>query len=424
MPTTPTDILDRLRAANPAPVSPERAQAPTVRTTLERILNDSDPDAGSGSPRPTHPRRRRWLRAAPVLAAMLITLVVLGGALTLLGRRHGPVSGSRSPSGGIAALIAHTPKRQLDRELTYVFAAMGSVQNSKPCRLQQPSGVTYIQGSPGSDLLSILPVLRRPANLADRLNPQAIGPVPDVYRSYIRRAFSAGGVSYYIVPSRFDRAASIPSDRCFALQRTALDHDLSKIPVSLRQSSREIEAAMIAYWRSIDSVDQGSLDRICLVTVAGNGTGSSCGIAPKGIESGFATENSLGMPLDTFSGVVPNDVATVTLVFPPPAHAVTIRVEDNVYAVRFTFHPVRGSHPTPSPTIIWRSSDGRVLKRVSTSEAAERAYICKQSPGACLFVLASNAARSSSSGGSSSTAPIRSTPARTRGVRVPAAAHG
>jgi hypothetical protein len=295
--------------------------------------------------------------------------------------------------------MAHTPRRQLDREVGYVYAAMGSVQNSKACRVQQPSGLTYAHGSPGSDLLSILGVLRRTATPADRSNPEALGSIPDVYRAFIRRAFSADGVSYYIVPSRFDRAAStIPSHRCLGLMAAAFNRYFPRIPASLRQPSREIQAALFAYWGSA----RWPRDVVCLVVVGGNGNGSSCGTGtgPNAIKAGFATDNSLGTPLDTFSGVVPDGVATVTLTFPPPVHAVTTRVEGNVYAVHVDQSP-RYAHYHP-PTVIWRSADGRVLQRRSTSDAANRAYLCKQSAVLCLLVQVLADAGSSSSSGSRS----------------------
>jgi hypothetical protein len=391
MPTTPTDILTRLRAANPAPVSPDRAQEPTARATLERILNDPGPDPAS---RPTQPTRR-WLSAAPVLAAALIALAVVGAALVLVGRGRGPASASHPPRGGIEALIAHTPKRQLQRELGYVFAATRSVASSKACHWQQPSRTTYIQGSPGSGLLSILGVLRRPATPADRFAPGPAQPIRDVYRAYIRRAFSADAASYYLVPARGDSYADIPSDRCLGLEATALNRYLPGIPRALRQPTREIGAAYIAYLRSLAS--EATQSTICLVA-AGNGGGASCGFAAKGIEEGFAVDNSLGTPLGIFSGVVPDGVATVTLDLPAfgrqRAHAVSTRVKGNVYAV----HVSGLSRSQVSPTVIWRSPEGRVLKRMSTSPAATRAYVCKQSQVACLLASALAGVSSSSSG--------------------------
>lgn len=404
MPTTPTDILDRLRAANPAPVSPERANQPPAPATLERILADPGPDARSGSPRRGHRRGHRWLSAAPVLATMVVTLVVAGAALVLLGRGHGPAAASHTAGRGIAALIAHTPKHQLDREMAYVLNS--SVLNSKACQVAQPSRVSYINGSPGRDLRSILGVLRRPASLADRFNPQRIGPIQDVYRGATRRAFAADGVSYYIVPTRFDRAAVAPSERCLRLQNAAFNRHLPRVPASMRQPTREIHAALVAYWRT--NARQAPADAICLVAVGGSGIGSSCGLTAKGIEAGFATENSPGPNLNTFSGIVPDGVASVTAIFPGAAstHPVTARVEGNVYAVHVLRRAGDRFGSLPSPIVIWRSARGRILKRVSTSDAARRAYICRHDPVGCLLVQVSTVdVRKSSSGGARRVAP-------------------
>src|SRR5947209_8300211 len=78
-------------------------------------------------------RLRQWLRAgrgaAPVLASILVAVAIAGGALLLVGPRgHGGAVGSPPPGGGIGSIIAHTPKRQLRRELGYVTAASQAVQ--------------------------------------------------------------------------------------------------------------------------------------------------------------------------------------------------------------------------------------------------------------------------------------------------------
>lgn len=413
MPSTPNDTLTRLRAANPAPVSPGRGNEPIPQATLERILNDGAPGTASSSPqRPPRPWRR-WLRSAPVLAATLVALAVVGGALVLVGRGHGPASGSRPPGGGIGALIAHTPKRRLDRELGYVFTATEGVGNSKACRDQQPSRGSYIQGSPGSDLLSILGVLRRPATPADRFNPGRVQPIPDVYRAYVRRAFSAGGVSYYIVPARGNSDAAIPSDRCVGLEATALNRSLQRIPATLRQPTREIGTAYIAYLRVLAS--EATQNTICLLSATENGSGGPCGLSAKGIETGFATENSLGTPVGTFSGVVPDGVATVTLMLPAigrqPAHAVTTRVEGNVYAV----HASGLSRSTVSPTVIWRSPKGRVLERFSTSNAATLARVCKLAAIPCLLAEDLSVGTTHTSAGGGKPVRVIQAPARRRG---------
>ncbi len=350
--------------------------------------------ARTGSTGPTdlpdsHPRRRGlgWLSAGiaavPIFAGVLVTLAVVGAALVLVGHHgHGnrAPQGSPPPGQNVAAIIAHTPQRQLRRELSYITTATTGVERSKACRLQQPAGATYIHGSPGPDLLSILGVLRRPATPADRLNSEAVAGTPDIYRAYVRRAFSAGGISYYIVPTRYDRAASVPSERCFALQVAALNRELPKLPVSLREPTRELQGAFIAYDRSI--VAHAPRDTICFVNIGRNESGTGCGIGPEAIKEGLPVQEDQG----TYSGVVPDGVATVTLSSPAaggkPAHAVTVSVIGNVYSAHLS---TRFRSP-PTPTVTWRSAQGRVLKRISPPNAAARASACKRDPLACLAV--------------------------------------
>ena len=330
----------------------------------------------------------------PILAGVLVTLAVVGAAFLLVGHRgHGNTPPQGSPPSGqnIAAIIAHTPQRQLRRELSYITTATAGVERSKACRVQQPAGATYIHGSPGSDLLSILGVLRRAATPADRLDSEVVAGTPDIYRAYVRRASSAGGISYYIVPARFDRAASIPSERCFELQVAALKGELPKLPVPLRQPTRKLQRAFIAYDRSI--VAHAPRDTICFVSIGRNESGTGCGITPEAIKEGQAGQDNQG----TYSGVVPDGVATVTLSFPTAggqtAHAATVSVIGNVYAA----HVSTRSISVPTPTIIWRSAQGRVLKRISPPNAAARASACKQYPLACLAVQGASAETSSAS---------------------------
>jgi len=68
------DTMDRLRAANPARVSPQQGLDPVAQAGLARIVADSGRGA---SPLPT-PKRRRLSRLVPVL---LVTVLGAGGAL-------------------------------------------------------------------------------------------------------------------------------------------------------------------------------------------------------------------------------------------------------------------------------------------------------------------------------------------------------
>lgn len=384
---------------------------------FERLVTGTaDAAAGARDVAPTRWRQRGWLRRgigiAPVLAAVLVPLVVLGAALVLLGRGGHGAPASPPPSGGIGALIAHTPQRKLRRELSYLQAATARVLTTKACRLPSPpKGVTYVGGSPGSDLLSVLGLLRRPATPADRLQglPSLLAGTPDIYRSSVRRAFSSAGSSYYIVPTRNDPANSIPSERCLDLQGAAVDRELPKIPASMRQPVQELATAMLAYARGLAT--HGPEDGICLVTTGSSEEGADCGTGAQEIKDGEAS-----VPQDdngTYIGVVPDGVATVTLTFPAsagqPQRSVTAPVKGNVYAARLIHDFPARSRPTP--TVTWRTVQGRVLKRIPPPTAADRAAVCKQEPIACLLAeTATVTSTGSSSGRTTATAlpaPVR-----------------
>lgn len=331
-------------------------------------------------------RRRRWWPAkidlAPILASVVVVLVV-GAALVLLGRGgHRPPAPSGSPPPtGLAALIAKTPQRQLKREFGFVAAATKTVLNSPACRLAQPTKISFIPGAPDRTLLSILGVLRRPATPADRLDAAAlIDPSEFVYSGYERRALSAGGESYYVVAVRTDQAAVVPSDRCFALQASALDRYLPKIPAALREQTKTLQAGYIAYARAL--VAHGPADSICLVSSGPRDRGASCGITAAQIKANVAPENDSGV----YIGVVPDGVASVTLSFPAtrvrPAHSASATVQGNVYAIRVAGAP----QPPAEPAVTWRSADGRVVKTVPVPTPALERAACRANPIPCALI--------------------------------------
>ena len=342
--------------------------------------------AGGEDPPPAPRRGRAWLHAGlgavPVAAAVLVALVVVGAALVLLGHRghHSPMPSATPPSsGGVGAIVAKTPKRQLEHELAYISAATRATMRSAACHVDTPTGVSLIHGSPSAALTSTLGVLTRPARPADKVSPANLSGTPDVYAGYVRRALSAGGVSYFIVPARYDRSSWLPSDRCFDLQLAALRAYLPHIPASLRQPTVMLQTMFIARDRSLSA--HAPRDTICLTAVARNSGSSECGISASQIKSGVPATTSQG----TFSGVVPDGVASVTVSFAAtPRHAaraVTTPVVNNVYAVHV---PGTSGSTLVAPTLIWRSSQGTVLKRVAPPRPQTVTAACRHHPVTCL----------------------------------------
>lgn len=287
-------------------------------------------------------------------------------------------------------------------------AATKGALGSEACQVQQPTGVSFVHRTPDRQLLSLLGVLRRPATPADQVNHQMFAGIPDVYAGSIRRALSAHGETYYLAVSGFDRAASIPSDRCFALQKQALARYLPKIPAALRAQTTALQAGYIAWARGL--VLHSPRDGVCLVDSGRSDNGTSCGITAAQIKGGGTPDDAQGV----FIGIVPDAVASVTLDFPAagqghPAHSAKGLVTGDVYAIRAIGSP----QPPVEPEVIWRSAQGRVIKRIPVLTPAMERAACQKEP-TCTLIKDGGLTETSSSSSSSVTHQAHRAPGHER----------
>ncbi len=148
-----------------------------------------------------------------------------------------------------------------------------------------------------------------------------------------------------------------------------------------------------------------------MTAIGRNGSGSTgCGYPAAAIRNGIPPSNDQG----TLSGLVPDDVASVTLRFPAAgrraAVTATAHVHGNVYAV---FVPQLrsegpGNETPPVPTIVWRSAQSRVVKTIRPPGPGARARYCRRNPVPCLL-LETSSAGGTASGESSSASPSSTT---------------
>ncbi len=262
------------------------------------------PDAGVIEEARARQRRHRGVAAAAVIAAAVAAVLLLGFA----------GGGGGSHPGSTAVPAGRLPSK---------------TARSSPAACGHGGA---LQGAPNRSLLSILGVLRRPATTADaRSGIAAGGFISGVFVHYIRLARVVYGSPYYVYPGVVGGCGTgeTPHQGIMELARNVdLGHGLM------------------------------------------GGTGGGGATAAK-IERG--QDASSGPPgsstSSTITMVVPDGVAKVTLDYPAgrasgyspkisPAFTITTAPVGNLVVVTLP-----RSNPLQQGTIIWRSADGRVIRR-------------------------------------------------------------
>jgi hypothetical protein len=145
-------------------------------------------------------------------------------------------------------------------------------------------------------------------------------------------------------------------------------------------------------------------DGICLVTVGEGDSGGGCTTVASQIQAGEQPSDDNG----TFSAVVPDGVASVTLRFPAVrgagAASVTASVHGNMYAVRGP-HAFSGAVSPPKPTMLWRSAQGRVVRTIAPPPPGAAKRYCAAHPIPCLVISSASSGSSTSSSTTASVAP-------------------
>jgi hypothetical protein len=248
------------------------------------------------------------------------------------------------------------------------------------------AGVSY--GAPSAAMLSMLPILSRPATSADRL-PATLyfhddgrlkvllgGQGGDVYIRYVRRVRVDERRTFYLVPvANLGRLPLSPAaaNRCYQLEVAALRAELPSVSLAERAPTRrygDAEYALGRYNLETSTVYAG----VALIYENTNGGGGGGGAQSlDSIQQGGQLGGGGGGKPPTpivLDGIVPSGIATVTLTFPAtryhghslPALSATSKVIDNVFITPIPTLFERGAWPN---TAIWRSASGTVIKTVN-----------------------------------------------------------
>lgn len=364
---------------------------------LERQLRES---VAQNADRPLRLRRGLRSRGLPAIVLTATTALALGvAALAVVELHHG-----RSPSAQPATLpsgVGPRPRnpgaapRNVDDAV--VAAAYNTAWSKDPTCVpvsRGGPGAGFSQGSPSAQMLSALPILRRPATSADRLPANLYvhihgrlqlmlaGDGGDVLVRYVRRARVADGRAYYLVPlARVGRPplSAAAADRCYRLEVAALEAALPAVPRAERQPTRrygDADFALGRYNLETSSVHEGvdliaeaaGGGAVAVTSVFGGGAQTLGSIQRRGQLGGGGGGNP-PTPL-VMDGIVPSGVASVTLHFPAtdrgsatlPALSATGDVVNNVVVIPIPSLNERGGWPASA---IWRSASGRVIKTVN-----------------------------------------------------------
>jgi hypothetical protein len=330
-------------------------------------------------------RRRRSLAskvfgAGGVALATAVAVAVAVAAVVILAVRHShPASSGGGPSSPPPAasgpLLPSNPTSRQRREEKYLYKALSAVtRQDRTCSLVSSAltqRATISQGSPSQALLSILGVLRRPAQATDRLpvrityNPYRRDPngslpsLKGVYIRYIRRARVRYGAGYYLIPAADADALRPIPERCYAQLQAAVGHELAQVPANLRPGTRKLEPRFVNQLRSQTRPTEG----VCLAALndTGNGDGCGGGYTVADIEQGHTISSGGPTGVPVVYGIVPDGVKAVTLRY--PTRSFTVAAVNNVFILKDP-HQHLPNYGFPK-TVIWRGTHNTTIKTIN-----------------------------------------------------------
>lgn len=277
-----------------------------------------------------------------------------------------------------AGSASQSPQTPSSVEQRYIDQAQRrTIARDHACKAptNRQRGATFVHRDPPNALLSALGVLRRPALPADRstrmLFRNGFDAGGGVYVDYIRRARTAYGKSFYLVPeARITPFGPIPK-RCYGEMRRALQRDLRAAPAAVRRSTLRTQAQEFAIQRLQAKQQEG----LCFAAVSLGYHGRIGGVDEGCTPGAPSARNPLGGGIGErdraggtiFARVVPDIVATVTLEFfaadGNPAPTISSRAVNNVVVFKIPPHTAHQQFPS---RVIVRAPDGHII---STSES-------------------------------------------------------
>lgn len=357
MTQSPEDLEDRLRrvldqAARQLQVPPVAWQAPAPAGPRRRL-------------------RRHHLGGIVALLGAVIAVLIAVLAVALIGHRHTTPSGQ--PNGNPLPpppAVAFEPR--LSPADSHYIGAAGRATFAHDPACGGFHGPELTNGSPSRALTSMFAILRAPTTPAAglrRLLHWTAG--AQLYGNQVRRARSAFGVSFYVVPAGNVTGQRGVPGRCNAEQVAALKRQLSHVPQRKRAGILAAQSRYLAYGSYLAVHAEGVCAGYPTPLRAGGG-GLACATFAEFQRWGVLVDASVYLDrAAVFWTVVPDGVATVTLRFVPGGstltHTVTttVRPVNNVVVAKEPYDPSSTSG-FPS-TIVLRAADGHVIKKTTVT---------------------------------------------------------
>jgi hypothetical protein len=338
--------------------------------------------SGTHSASASGPARRLFAKARRRRAISLLPAALAAGVIAGCGAS---LTGQQATSASLVASVQTTATTTANRpatgspaiepnlsgiQLQYMLKASNATAARDPVCSPYATHVPLTsKGSPDRALTSILGVLRRPATQADRSSliqevlpgggpGGGIGSSPptgaDVYINAIRRARTALGVTFYILPAGQVAGLRRTPARCEAEQTDALRHELRHVSTPPEQIL-QLQRQYLAWQRYAALHPEG----IFLATVNAKAVGDDGGASTAQIEQQGLFDGNADRPVGALdSGVVPDGVATVTERY-SDARPVTARVVNNVFVAVPPHVPRHGDQGLMA--FVWRSANGRLI---------------------------------------------------------------
>lgn len=314
------------------------------------------------------------MRTLPTLAVLAVVLSAGTGVAIAQGEAGGKVSGRDEPPFTPRSEMAARALREqrvayelINRASRYVSAGRADCRQKG---LDRTSSTTH--DPPSQPVLDAIAALRRPATAAEAALPPSAGHggLGEVHVDHIRNLIAANGQLFTVIVAR-----RMPVS--FRISASCLDAQHARLLVLLKGQPRRLTSVTLEEFGKVrDGQEKNNKqpttpqDGIFLFDTGGGGGGGDIDSFRR--RGNFMSSGASGSSL--LSGLVPDGVASVTLEYPrrvsrgklykptvyPKALTRTVRVQQNVLSLRVP----RGAGDAFPPRMLWRASDGKLLRIV------------------------------------------------------------